>query len=68
MEKSHPIVNIINDEYGIGVVNCEPHVVLWASEYLPSAQDAKDGIAFVNKIRSKYGASPVYPPYGHRAF
>lgn len=66
MKKS--LVSIIEAEYGVGAVNCDPVVILWAVEKIQNKSDAKKELRKVNLLRSKYGAPFVHAPWGSHAY
>ena len=61
------IANILCEVYGAGVLT-DPLTVIWASDRIEDATEAKIEVQAINKIRAKHGVIPVYIPFNHRLF
>lgn len=56
------IEQVLNDEYGVGIVVASEVVVLWAAE---KTSDPEAAVAAANAVKRRYGRAPVYIPYGY---
>jgi len=66
--KHQSLESIIENEYGVGVVTCDPIVILWAVEKITDKQVARKELKKVNALRSKYGKPVAYAPWGSHAY
>lgn len=61
------LLHIIQEEYGVSGIECEPHVISWAADAMllhASAHDVVLAWKVLNKRRTRLGKVTSIPEYG----
>lgn len=65
------VENVLNDEYGIGILNADPVYVLWAAEFVAErngVEKAKQDLQAINERRQAHLVGPVVAEYGSKLY
>lgn len=62
------IREILNREYGVGILSAPPYAIIWAAEDIKDSVLAKQQFNAANKLRENHGICCLYAPYGSRLF
>jgi len=62
------IESILQDVYGVDLLNAPPVVVTWAAERIVNTDVAIQQLKDANQIRNRQGRPTVIPMYGSRLF
>lgn len=60
--------NILNLDYGVGILYADEATVEWAADKLGDTELAKRQIKKLNRHRAKFGVRPIFMPYGSKYF